>query len=342
MCIIVSLPMPISAPENWIHTARTLTEAAACACVPWIGAGDKQAADAAAVEALRTTAAAGALRGTVVIGEGEKDDAPYLAPGESIGPAHAQSTVDVAVDPLEGTRLVATDAPGALAVLALAPAGSILPLGRAFYMEKLIGPPAAHNALDLDAPPAEVANAVAAALACPVADLRIAVQERPRHTALVRALREAGAHVSLFGDGDLSYAIQALQPRTHRSTNSVDLLWGTGGAPEGVLAAAAQRVVGGAMQLRLAPRSETERSRLRNDPALPDVLGRILTANSVVRTGPVAMACTGITTGPLLKGVRTVQGEFQTETLVLGTGALPRRVVTDQSFSFRPGSSSLG
>ena len=307
--------MPASVPANWIHTARTLTEAAARACAPWVGAGDKHAADAAAVEALRTTAADGMLRGTVVIGEGEKDNAPYLAPGESIGPAHESPTVDVAVDPLEGTRLAASDAPGALAVLALAPVGSILPLGRAFYMEKLIGPPAARDTLNLDAPPAEVAVAVAAALDCPMSELRIAVQERPRHTTLVRALRDAGAHVHLFGDGDLSYAIQALRPRVERSADSVDLLWGIGGAPEGVLAAAAQRVVGGAMRLRLAPRSETERSRLRDDPALPDVLGRTFTAREVVRADTVAMTCTGVTTGPLLKGIHTQTGIYRRKRL---------------------------
>ena len=185
--------MSASVPANWARTARTLTEAAARACMPWIGAGDKEAADAAAVEALRTTAADGTLHGRVVIGEGEKDNAPYLAPGESIGPTHEPPTVDVAVDPLEGTRLAANGEPGALAVLALAPAGSIVPLGRAFYMQKLIGPPAARGALSLDASHAGVVTEVAAALGSTVSDLCIAVQERPRHTALVEAIRETGA-----------------------------------------------------------------------------------------------------------------------------------------------------
>jgi fructose-1,6-bisphosphatase II len=295
--------------DTWTTVARRLTEAAARACTPWIGEGKKDAADAAAVDALRNRLADAPGRGRIVIGEGEKDDAPYLAPGSTVGAA-TSPVLDIAVDPLEGTRLVAEARPGALSVLALAPAKTLLPLGRAFYMEKLIGPPSVDAALDLDASPAAVVHGVAEAQQISVAEVRVAVQERSRHAGLVDAIRDAGAQVHVFGEGDLSFALLALRERgdgkarTRTTDVPIDLLWGIGGAPEGMLAAAAQRVVGGAMRLRLAPRSETERVRLGDDPALPDVLGRTFTARDLVRTDTVVMALTGVTDGPLLDGIR--------------------------------------
>lgn len=321
---------------------RGLTEAAACACAPWIGQGDKQSADAAAVDALRRRFKDVPVRGRVVIGEGEKDDAPYLAPGERVGAADAPA-VDVAVDPLEGTRLAANAAPGALAVLALAPSGSIMPLGQAFYMKKLIGPAAAAEALDLDAAPQQVIHNVADALNVLPSKVRVAVQERPRHERLVRAIREAGAQVHLFTDGDLSFALHALQGRVAASPYSnasysgapVDLLWGIGGAPEGVLAAAAQRVTGGAMQARLAPRSQAEHDRLVQNPALPNVLKRTPTAADLVQTDTVTMALTGVTDGPLLRGVQRIEpsSTLCTETLVLHSGSPPERVAAQHEIS---------
>ncbi len=312
-----------------LHTyIRRLTEAAACACAPWIGRGDKHAADAAAVDAMRRSFSDVPFRGRVVIGEGEKDDAPYLAPGEQLGP-DAASDVEVAVDPLDGTRLAAEGEAGALSVLALAPPGSFLPLGRAFYMEKLVGPAAAAE-LSLDASPGAVVAAVAEALRVPPAELRIAVQQRPRHRTLVRELRRSGARVHLFADGDLSYALLALEGRTAASDTPVDLLRGIGGAPEGMLAAAPQRVLGGAMHARLAPRSPAERRRLEDAPGAAGCLDRILTAADLVRTDAVAMALTGVTDGPLLRGVRrdpAQEGALVTETLLLGAHASPRRVV---------------
>lgn len=318
-------------------TVRRLTEAAARACEPWIGQRDKHAADAAAVEALRHGFDAAPLCGEVIIGEGEKDNAPYLVPGERVGSADAPQ-VDVAVDPLEGTRLAAEAAPGALAVLALAPRGSIMPVGRAFYMQKLIGPAAAAEALDLDAPPRHVVRDVAEVLNVQPSAVRIAVQERPRHDELVRALQAAGAQVHLFTDGDLSFALHALQNRSapnHDADAPVDLLWGIGGAPEGVLAAAAQRTLGGAMQMRLAPRSPTERDRLMHDPALHGVLERTLTASDLVQAGPVTMALTGVTDGPLLQGVQREEDAHTlvTETLVLKSEAPLQRVQTRHSSS---------
>ena len=319
--------MPSPPAANWARTARHLTEAAARACASWIGKDDKDAADAAAVDALRTRLRDASLSGTVVIGEGEKDDAPYLAPGTTLG---ADPAVDIAVDPLEGTALVAEERPGALSVLALAPAETMLPLGRAFYMEKLIGPPAVRDALALDAPPQQVVKDVAASLGVPPSDVRIAVQKRPRHDDLVAALRDAGAQVRLFGEGDLSFALLALQPRGQAAeypdedNRTVDLLWGIGGAPEGMLAAAAQRVLGGSMRLRLAPRSEAERTRLAEDPALPGVLDRTFIATDLVRTDTVAMALTGVTDGPLLRGLApTTEGA---DTLVLSPERGARRV----------------
>lgn len=316
-------------PDMLAANARRLTEAAARACAAWIGRGDKHAADAAAVGALRRTFSEMPFRGRVVIGEGEKDDAPYLAPGELLGP-DAAPEVEIAVDPLEGTRLAAADDAGALAVLALAPPENFPPLGHAFYMEKLIGPPAAAKALDLDAPPGAVVAAVADALHLPPRDLRIAVQRRPRHEALVRALRRTGAHVQLFADGDLSFALLALQDRTAARGAPIDLLWGTGGAPEGTLTAAAQRVLGGAMRARLAPRSAAERARLEGDPALDGILDRVLTAAGLVRADAVTVALTGVTDGPLLRGVYrdAARDALVTETMLLSAGTSPQRIAT--------------
>ena len=320
--------------DTCVPVARRLTETAARACTPWIGAADKDAADAAAVDALRRVLSEASIRGQIVIGEGEKDDAPYLAPGSTVG-ADASPKVDVAVDPLEGTRLVAEARPGALSVLALAPAGSMMPLGRAFYMEKLIGPASVDTGLDLDASPAQVVEAVAEAQQISVSEVRVAVQERPRHDELVASIRDAGAQVHLFGEGDLSFALLALRERgegarTQRTNEPIDLLWGIGGAPEGMLAAAAQRVLGGAMRLRPAPRSEDERARLRDDPALPDVLGRTFQARDLVRTDTVVMALTGVTDGPLLAGVDPPEERQRAETLCLDSRNGPRRLATTQ------------
>lgn len=325
----------MSAPNLpvWTQTARRLTEAAARACTPWIGTGNKDAADRAAVEALQNRARTDNVHGRVVIGEGEKDDAPYLEPGTVIGP-DADPVVDVAVDPLEGTTLVANDAPGALSVLALAPAGALLPLGRAFYMEKLIGPPGLGDALTLDAPPHQVVDAVSNELNLPPSAVRVAVQERPRHDELVDDLRAAGADVHLFGEGDLSFSLLALQPRHNPPTGSkeptppIDVLWGIGGAPEGMLAAAAQRVLGGSTHFRLAPRSASERTRLQEDPALANVLDRTFTADDLVRADSVAMTLTGVTRGPLLDGIHSADGVKETETLILSSGRPPRRQTT--------------
>ena len=265
-----------------------------------------------------------------MIGEGEKDGAPHLAPGEHVGPG-VTPTVDIAVDPLEGTQLVADEAPGALSVLALTPAGRMMPLGRAFYMQKLIGPPAAAEVLDLDASPQAVVRNVAAALDVLPSDLRVAIQDRPRHEALTRLIQKTGAQVHLFPDGDLSFALLALQRRTGTGDRGpIDLLWGVGGAPEGMLAAAAQRVLGGSMRTRLAPRSHAERTRIKQHPDLEGVLDRTLTAADLVRTDTVAMTLTGVTKGPLLDAIRLdgAPDMHVTETLVLRTGARPRRVTT--------------
>ncbi len=331
--------MPSSPPVAWAQMARQLTESAASACATWIGEENKDAADAAAVDALREGALASSLSGTVVIGEGEKDDAPLLAPGSQLGPDGTDPALDIAVDPLEGTELVANDAPGALSVMALAPSGTMLPLGRAFYMEKLIGPPGTEEALELALSPGDVINAVADTIGVTPTDVRVAVQERPRHTELIHALRAAGAQVRPFAEGDLSFAVQALQDRTEgrippselappQDHRPVDLLWGVGGAPEGMLAAAAQRALGGTMTVRLAPRSEAERTRLSDDPALPNVLDRTFSAGELVRTDTVAVALTGLTDGPLLAGVQVSSSAQQVETLVLASGQPPRRVIT--------------
>ena len=325
----------MSTEGDWGRIARRLTEAAAQASARWVGKGENDVADAAAVEALENGLRTAGINATIVIGEGEKDDAPYLVPGTTIGP-DTSPALDIAVDPLEGTTLVAEDRPGALSVLALAPAGALMPLGRAFYMKKLIGPPAAADVLRLEASPERLVPAVAEALGVVVSDLRVAVQERPRHDSLVASIRDTGAQVHLFGEGDLSFALLALQERgdgdarTQRTEVPIDLLWGIGGAPEGILSAAAQRVLGGAARLQPAPRSEAERRRLEDDSDLPEVVGQTFRARDLVQTDRVVMALTGVTDGPLLGGIRSQDDGHRVETLLLTPDEGRRRVCTTQ------------
>jgi fructose-1,6-bisphosphatase II len=285
-----------------------VTEAAAMGAGRWIGRGDKMAADQGAVDAMRAMLDTVAMDGVVVIGEGEKDEAPMLYNGEHVG-AGGGPEVDVAVDPLEGTRLAALGQPNAIAVIAASERGSMFFPGGAFYMEKIAAGADAIDAVDINATPTENVKAVAKAKGRRVTDIRVVVLERDRHEQLIGELRQAGARVNLIRDGDVAPAIAAARPET-----GVDLLYGIGGTPEGVISAAALKCVGGGIQGKLWPRNEEERQ------ALIDTgydLDRVLMTDDLVQSDNVFVSATGVTTGALLRGVRYVNDGAITDSIVM-------------------------
>jgi len=302
-----------------------VTEAGAMAAARWIGRGDKESADQAAVDAMRFVLDSVSMRGVVVIGEGEKDEAPMLYNGEEVGNGEGPE-VDVAVDPLEGTRLTALGQPNAIAVIAVAERGTMLFPGAALYMEKIAVGPAAIDAIDIERGPAENVTAVAEALGKSPREVDVVVLERERHEDLIAELREAGARVRLIRDGDVAPAIAAAQPAT-----GVDMLYGIGGTPEGVISAAALKCVGGGIQGRLWPRSEEERQSLLAaglDPA------RVLRTDDLVSGEDVFVAATGVTTGSLLQGVTYTPGGAVTDSIVMRSrSGTVRRVVAQQSLA---------
>jgi len=285
-----------------------VTEAAAMGASRWIGRGDKNAADQAAVDLMRFMVNSVSMRGVVVIGEGEKDEAPMLYNGEEVGDGTGPE-VDVAVDPLEGTRLAALGIAGAISVIAVAERGSMFFPGAAVYMEKIAVGPEAADAIDIDASPTENVARVAEAKGVEPNEITVVVLERERHDDLIAELREAGARVNLIRDGDVAPAIAAAQPGT-----GVDMLMGIGGTPEGVISATAIKCHGGALQGRLWPRDEGERASLVD--AGYDV-DRILTHDDLVRSENVFVAATGVTGGPLLRGVRVGMEGVETESIVM-------------------------
>jgi fructose-1,6-bisphosphatase II len=274
----------------------------------WIGRGDKNAADGAAVDLMRRMINTVAMQGVVVIGEGEKDEAPMLFNGERVGAGWGPE-VDVAVDPLEGTRLTALGIPGAITVIAVAERGSMFFPGAALYMDKIaVGPEAAH-AIDIEASATENVRAVAAAKGMKPSDITVVVLERERHDALVAELREAGARVNLIRDGDVAPSIAVGQAFT-----GVDMVMGVGGTPEGVISAAAIKCLGGAIQGKLWPRNDAERAALLE--AGYD-LDRVLTADDLVRGEDVFVSATGVTGGSLLRGLRVNAAGVETESIVM-------------------------
>jgi fructose-1,6-bisphosphatase II len=285
-----------------------VTEAAALGAGRWIGRGDKEAADQAAVDAMRLMLDTVAMDGVVVIGEGEKDKAPMLYNGEEVG-SGTGPVVDVAVDPLEGTRLTALGQPNAIAVIALAERGTMFFPGAAVYMNKIACGEEAAGAIDITASPTENVRRVAEAKGKRPDDVAVVVLERDRHDDLIRELREAGAKVYLIRDGDVAPAIAAAH-----GSSTVDLLMGIGGTPEGVISAAAIKCLGGAMQGMLWPRDDDERSRL--EEAGYDV-GAVLTTDDLVSGDDVFVAATGVTTGALLKGVSYAKDGATTDSLVM-------------------------
>jgi fructose-1,6-bisphosphatase II len=271
-----------------------VTEAAALAAGRWIGHGDKNAADGAAVDAMRVMIDSVSMHGTVVIGEGEKDEAPMLYNGEEVGNGEGPG-VDVAVDPIDGTRLTSLGQPNALSVIALASRGTMFFPGAAVYMEKVACGPEAVDVIDITASPEENVRAVAKAKGVRPEEIAVTVLDRPRHAEIIEAIRGLGARVFLISDGDVAGAIAAATPGS-----GIDLLYGIGGTPEGVISAAALKCLGGAIQGRLAPRDDDERR------ALVDAgfdLDAVLTTNDLVSGEDVFFAATGITDGALLQGV---------------------------------------
>lgn len=284
------------------------TEAAALAAGRWMGRGDKNAVDAAAVQAMRYVLSNVDMDGIIVIGEGEKDKAPMLYIGERIGNG-LPPQVDVAVDPVDGTRALAKGLPNAISVVALAERGSLYYPGHVAYMDKIAVGPEAKGAIDLSASVAQNLRAVAKAKDKNLDDLTVVVLDRPRHEQLVAEIRAVGARVRLIPDGDVAGAIMTAMPGT-----GIDVLMGIGGSPEAVVAACALRCLGGEMQCRLWPRDEAERQQALAEGLDPD---RILGINDLVKGDDVFFAATGISDGELLKGVRYYSRGAYTQSIVM-------------------------
>jgi fructose-1,6-bisphosphatase II len=317
---------PRQAPDrNVAMELVRVTEAGAMAAARWIGRGEKETADQAAVDAMRFVLDSVSMRGVVVIGEGEKDEAPMLYNGEEVGNGEGPE-VDVAVDPLEGTRLTALGQPGAISVIAVAERGAMLFPGAAFYMEKIAVGPRAVDSIDITRSPTDNIRAVADALGKTPREVDVVVLERERHEELVAELRDAGARVKLIRDGDVAPAIAVAQPGT-----GVDVLYGIGGTPEGVISAAALKCVGGGIQARLWPRNDDERNRLLAaglDPA------RVLRNDDLVSGEDVFVAATGVTNGPLLAGVQYTPGGATTDSIVMRSrSGTVRRILAQQSLT---------
>ena len=284
------------APEkNLALDIVRITEAAALASARWLGRGEKEAGDGAAVDAMRISFSSLHINGTVIIGEGEKDHAPMLYNGEKLGRGDGPD-LDVAVDPVEGTNLLAYGRPNAISVVGVAPGGSMFDPGPSYYMQKLVVPWEARNVVDLDAPVADNLNNIAKALGKDVRDLVIFVLDKPRHKDLIASIRAAGARIQLHTDGDVAGALMVVDPRSE-----VDVMMGTGGTPEGVITACALKGVEGQIFARLDPQSEAEKKAILDSG---HKLGQILTVNDLIKSDDCFFAATGISGGVFLKGVR--------------------------------------
>ena len=285
-----------------------VTESAALAAARWIGRGDKLAADGAAVDAMRLLLDTVPMDGIVVIGEGEKDEAPMLFNGERIGDG-SPPVVDIAVDPLEGTTLTARGFGGALAVIALSERGSMFDPGPCVYMEKLAAASEFKDLLTFDEPIGELIRKIGERKGGGAEEVTLTILDRPRHEEVVKEVREAGANIRFITDGDVQAALLAVSEST-----GIDLLWGIGGTPEGVLAAAAIKCLGGEIIGKLWPRNDEEHQ------AALDAgydLDRVLTSQDLIDGDDVFFACTGVTDGDLLDGVRRSKGHATTESLVM-------------------------
>jgi len=296
-----------------------VTEAAALAGGRWVGRGDKVAADQAAVDAMRLMIDSVSMDGVVVIGEGEKDEAPMLYNGEAVGNGEGPAC-DVAVDPIDGTRLTSVGQPNALSVIALAERGSMFYPGAAVYMEKVATGPEAAGAIDITATPEENVRLVAKAKGIRPEEVGVVILDRDRHTEIIQRVRDVGARVHLITDGDVAGAVAAATTRR----SGLDLLLGIGGTPEGVIAAAALKCVGGAIQGRLHPRNDDERRKLVE--AGFDI-ERVLTTDDLVAGRDVFFAATGITDGSLLRGVKYWPDGATTYSMVMRSRSGTVRIV---------------
>jgi fructose-1,6-bisphosphatase II len=302
-----------------------VTETAALAASAWVGRGDKDAADGAAVAAMRKMINTVDMQGVIVIGEGEKDNAPMLHNGEQVGNGNGPMC-DVAVDPIDGTTLTSNGLNGAVSVIALAPRGSMFDPKDVYYMNKIVTGPEAASVIDITAPAGENVRRVAKAKGVDVSDITVIVLDRPRHDDLLKELRTAGARIRLIRDGDVAAAIETARPDT-----GIDILMGIGGTPEGVVTAAAMRALGGVIQGQLHPRSDGERESAKN--AGYD-LSKVYTTNDLVSSDDVFFSATGITDGELLKGVRhTAFGAVSHSLVIRGRSKTVRIIETEHRFN---------
>jgi len=315
---VTSTGVPVVPDRNLALELVRVTEAAALGAARWVGRGDKIAADQAAVDGMRAVLDTVSMAGVVVIGEGEKDEAPMLYNGEEVGDGHGPE-VDVAVDPLEGTTLTATGQPNAIAVIAVAERGTMLFPGAAVYMDKIAAGSAIADVISIDASPADNVQAAADAKGVKPGEIAVVVLQRERNEELIAALRECGAKVMLITDGDVAPAIAAANP-----DRPIDLMMGIGGTPEGVIAAAAVKCLGGAVQGRLWPRTDEERATLVEQGLDPD---KTLTTDDLVSGDNVFVAATGVTDGALLDGVRyTPEGAVTASIVMRSRSGTVRRV----------------
>ena len=298
-----------------------VTETAAIAASRWIGRGEKNLADQEAVDAMRRMIGTVAMDGIVVIGEGEKDNAPMLYNGEKVGDGSGPAC-DVALDPIDGTTLTAKGMNNAISVIAVSERGSMFDPSAVFYMEKLVAGPESADVVDITAPVKVNLKAVAKAKHMSVSELTVVVLDRPRHDDLVRDIREAGARIKFITDGDVAGAVMAA-----RAGTGIDLLMGIGGTPEGIIAACAMKCLGGVIQGRLKPRSEEERERAQ---AANLDLNQVLTTNDLVSGDDVFFAATGITDGELLKGVRFAPKGITSNSIVMRSRSQTIRLIESE------------
>ena len=322
-----------------------ITEAAALACSKWMGKGDEKSADQAAVDAMRKAFNGVRIDGTVVIGEGERDEAPMLYIGERVGllagrdddrtPGEAPPKCDIALDPLEGTTICATGGVGAISVIAVAERGGFLHAPDT-YMAKIACGPAARGVIDIDAPDEDNMRKVAKALGKDLSEMTVVIMDRPRHAELIACARKLGVRISLIGDGDVSAAIA-----TSRIDSGIDLLIGIGGAPEGVISAAALKCLGGDFQGRLKFRNDDEKARARRMGV--ENLDKAYALEELA-SKPVMFCATGVTDGPLLKGVRFLPGRRAlTHSVVMrSTTGTVRMIEAEHSLDRKPGSGNDG
>lgn len=300
--------VPEGPERNLAMELVRVTEAAAMAAARWVGRGDKNGADGAAVNAMRTLVAGVSMDGLVVIGEGEKDEAPMLFNGEQIGDGSG-AQADVAVDPIDGTTLAAKGMPNAISVIAVAERGSMFDPSAVFYMKKLVVGPEAAGKIDIDAPVAWNLTQIAKAKGEAVGDLTVCILDRPRHSDLARDIREAGARIKFITDGDVAGAVMAA-----RAGTGVDVLMGVGGTPEGIITACAMTCLGGEIQAKLWPVGDEEHAKMRE---AGHELSRVLTTTDLVTSDNNFFCATGITDGELLEGVRYSPNGPTTHSIVM-------------------------